>query len=124
MPLTNQEVRLKLLGPAIGIVIGVVFCLSYMLLTIAVGVLNPNPQGQDKDALLFTVLALGTVGTLHIGGMIVGAVAMFRGKGLQMAWIGSIAALLPCSPCCLFCIGFGIWGIVVLCDPRVSRALK
>jgi hypothetical protein len=57
-------------------------------------------------------------------GMLVGVVSLFRGKGLPMAWTSVVCAILPCNPCFLISLGFGIWGIVVLCDSRVTRAMQ
>ena len=36
----------------------------------------------------------------------------------------AVAPAMPCNPCCFIGIGFGIWGIVVLCDPRVTQAMQ
>jgi hypothetical protein len=55
--------------------------------------------------------------------MVLGAIAMFRGRNSTAAWAGSIAAVVPC--CVAFPLGvpFGIWAIVVLYDPYVELVL-
>jgi hypothetical protein len=127
-PLTPEDVRMKLLGPAIGIVIGAVLCLFYVGLTLIGLSVNNNQQIPADEAGRIGYYA-GVVGvivamTLPSLAMLIGSVAMFRGKGLPLAWTGAIAAVMPCNPCCLISLGFGIWGIVVLCDPRVSQAMR
>lgn len=127
-PLTTDEVRMKLLGPAIGIVIGAILCLSYVGLTlIGLSVNRNQPIPVDEAGRIGYYI--GMVGaivamTLPSLAMLIGSVAMFRGKGVPLAWTGAIAAVMPCNPCCLISLGFGIWGIVVLCDPRVSQAMR
>ena len=128
-PLTAEDVRMKLLGPAIGIVIGAILCLSYVGLTLLGLAVNPNQPGIPADEAGRIGYYIGMIGaivamTLPSLGMLGGAAAMFRGKGLTLAWIGAVSAVLPCNPCCLISLGFGIWGIVMLCDPRVSQAMQ
>ncbi len=127
-PLTADDVRMKLLGPAIGIVIGAILCLGYVGLTLIGLSVNPNQPIPQDDAgrIGYYVGMVGAIiaMTLPSLAMLVGSVSMFRGKGATMAWVGAIAAVLPCNPCCLINLGFGIWGIVVLCDPRVTHAMR
>lgn len=127
-PLLPEEVRMKLLGPAIGIVIGGVLCLGYAGLTLIGMLVNVNqPFPADDAGRMFLYVWMAVVVfamTLPSLAMLFGSVAMFRGKGLPLAWTGAIAAVMPCNPCCLISLGFGIWGIVVLCDPRVAQAMR
>jgi hypothetical protein len=126
-PLTTEQLRMKLLGPAIGIVIGAVFCLGYAAFTSVVFVLShiDGPAPAD-DALAHSIgvfLGLTAVFLPSIG-MLAGSMALFLGKPKWLAWVAVICAVLPCNPCCVINLGFGIWGIVVLCDPRVSQAMQ
>lgn len=127
-PLTTDDVRMKLLGPAIGIVIGALLCLGYVGLTIIGLSVNQNrPMPADEAGRIgYYVGMVGAIiaMTLPSLAMLIGSVAMFRGKGLSLAWTAAIAAVMPCNPCCLISLGFGIWGIVVLTDPRVSQTLR
>jgi hypothetical protein len=118
-PLSPEDVRMKLLGPAIGIVIGAILCLGYIGLTIIGMLINE----EDRIPVVSIVIGIG-IATLPSLAMLVGSVAMFRGKGPTLAWTAAIAAVMPCNPCCLISLGFGIWGIVVLCDPRVTHAMR
>jgi hypothetical protein len=45
-----------------------------------------------------------------------------RGWGLSMA--GAIAAIIPCSGCCILGLPIGIWAIVVLIDADIKRAFN
>lgn len=127
-PLSPEEVRMKLLGPAIGIVIGAMLCLSYIGLTVVGMSVNQNQAipADDAGRIGYYVGVVGVIVamTLPSLAMLAGSVAMFRGKGVLLAWTGAIAAVLPCNPCCLISLGFGIWGIVVLCDPRVTHTMR
>lgn len=122
-PLTDAEVRIKLLGPAIGLVIGGFLSLGYVGLTVLGLSVNPNQGIPADDRLVFVILLMVAM-TLPSLAMLAGSVAMFRGKGVLLAWTGAIGALIPCNPCCLISLGFGIWGIVMLCDPRVTQAMR
>ena len=127
-PLEPTDVRMKLLGPAIGIAIGAMLCSGYVGLTLIGLLINPQPNiPQDEAARIGYYIGLvGAVVAmaLHSLGMLVGCVALFRGKGTTMAWIGVVCAVLPCNPCCLISLGFGIWGIIVLSDPNVKKVMQ
>ncbi|MDP8924982.1 MAG: hypothetical protein M3O34_19215 [Chloroflexota bacterium] len=43
-----------------------------------------------------------------------------RSWGVAMA--GAILAIVPCGPCCLLGLPFGIWAILVLIDDEVKQA--
>lgn len=54
-----------------------------------------------------------------------GAVAMMRRSSYFFAWVAAVLACIPFfSPCYVLAIPFGIWGIIVLCDPQVRRGFK
>lgn len=54
---------------------------------------------------------------------IAGGVALIRGRGIRLAWAGSIAAFIPlCGPCLGLSIPFAIWVVVLLLDPDVKNA--
>ena len=128
--LTADQARSRLLGPAIGMTVGAIFGLGYLCFSIGISLMNGNlmrnaPQDDgERAAFLFGMILVFVVMGLPSLLMLLGALAMFRGKGLVLAWTGAIASLLPCSPCCILGLGFGIWGIVTLSDPRVSRIMK
>lgn len=129
-PMTSDQARGKLLGPAIGLCVGALFCLGYLVLSIGVSLANGDlmreaPQdGGERAAFMFGMIAVFVAMGVPSLLMLAGAFAMFRGKGLVLAWTGAIAAVLPCSPCCFVGMGFGIWAMVVLSDPRVKQMMK
>ena len=58
-----------------------------------------------------------------IGILVTGGAACMLGRKLRgLAIVGSIAAMLPCGPCCLLGIPFGIWSLVVLQNADVADA--
>jgi predicted Zn finger-like uncharacterized protein len=126
VPLTTEQVRLKLLGPAIGIVVGAIFCLAYAVfnaVVLVVGRVN-LPNANDDMSYYLGMFFGATMIFLPSVGMLVGSIALFRGQPKWLAWVAVISSVLPCNPCCFINLGFGIWGIVVLCDPRVSQAMQ
>jgi hypothetical protein len=128
--LTPDEVRGKLLGPAIGITLGGLASLGLVGLLTVLVLMDTNfhqevqQDGQAEAIGAYVVFAL-FVGFASLTPIVslVGAVAMFRGRGLVAAWAGAIASVLPCSPCFFVGAAFAIWGMVVLSDSRVSSAL-
>lgn len=130
--LSRDEIRAKLLGPAIGIAIGAVLGILgvawfAIMLLLDDGFHRDLQAGGDPAATFFAYLFLAVLGFIFIVPCIVslvGAWAMFRGRGLIAAWSGAIATLLPCAPCWLPFAAFAIWGMVVLNDPRVQQGMK
>jgi hypothetical protein len=107
--------------------------LAYAVLSITLqvtGNAGPNPFMNPQQANDPAAKAGERVGKVIGGVMIVAwALIVFFG-GLQMknlknrgfALFSAVWAMLPCSPCCLLGIPFGIWALVVLSDERVKRA--
>ena len=67
----------------------------------------------------------------HVGFMLLDIVVIFGSynilklKNKAMAMTGAIIACVPCcGPCWFVSIPFGIWALVVINDPHVSRAFK
>jgi hypothetical protein len=132
--LTKEEVRQKLLGPAIGITLGAILCVGLILL---MGVAIWMDEGFHRDLqqggqnnpgevvfayIFFFLFGLFCAAPSFIS--LIGAWAMYRGHGLVAAWIGAIAAVLPCNPCFFIGAGFAIWGMIVLNDPAVQDAMR
>jgi hypothetical protein len=53
-----------------------------------------------------------------------GAYQMKTLKSYPLAMTGAIAAMLPCSCCCVIGLPIGIWAIVVLLKPAVKQAFE
>jgi hypothetical protein len=130
-PLTIEEIRGKLLGPAIGMALGAVLSIGMIAFFVIAIISSPdfqqdaqNPNAGDFIAGCVVLFIMAAVGTLPSFLSFVGAYAMYRGKGKVAAWVGAAASLVPCNPCFFIGAGFGIWGMVALNDPRVSAGMK
>ena len=65
----------------------------------------------------------GTVVAIALNGVaLVGANKMRKLENYPLALTAAIVMVLPCSPCCVLSLPFGIWALVVLCDPQVRDA--
>ncbi len=53
--------------------------------------------------------------------LLIGGFLMMQARGLAMAWITSVVALLPCTSCCILTLPIGIWAMVVLSRDEVKR---
>lgn len=130
--LSREEIRGKLLGPAIGLALGAILgmlCVAWLGVALMLDdeFHRDLQAGGDPAATFFAYLIfaiLGFVFTVPSIVSLVGAWAMFRGRGVVAAWSGAIAMLLPCSPCWIPFAAFSIWGMVVLNDPRVQQGMK
>ena len=57
--------------------------------------------------------------------IIVGAVKMKRLRSHGLCTAACILAVIPCiGPCFILGIPFGIWGLIVLNDPKVRQAFR
>lgn len=130
--ISREAVRPKLLGPAIGLTLFSVLGLGFMSM-VALGmaidpdaILDEAPQDPAEQAGFY-----GFFFVYFIGGLltrliqIAGAIALFRVRWYGVAMAGLICALLPCDVyCCIFCLPFGIWGLIVLNNPQVKAAFQ
>lgn len=125
-PFSREDARSRLLGPAIGIVAGALFCFVYAALaTLRVFIMPPRIPPELGPAFYYLV-AIGTIVVMALPSlcMFAGSHALFTATRPWLAWVAVIAAVMPCNPCCFISIGFGIWGIVVLSDQRVTQAMQ
>lgn len=128
----NASARSKTLGPAIGLyVIGGIWFL-YGLWNAAI-VLSGQvpmqpPAGANEAARMGH--AVGFYGAafgipLLTAIVLVGAFCLQTCRGYAMAIIGCVLASIPlCSPCLIFGMPFGIWGLIVLNQDDVKRAFR
>ncbi len=117
-----------LLVPAIFLLVLSALFLGLLLLSLPGQVLRlskidaSTPEGMGE--LMGAVVAL----VAWVGWMlaiIAGSTCMLRMKGIAGAWIAAIAAVVPvCSPCVVLGIPFGIWAIVLLCQPEVRARFR
>lgn len=87
----------------------------------------PPMYAMNPDAMRLIQEFSGTAGfTLRLIGIavgvliIVGALKMQKLRGRGLATTAAILAMIPCSPCCVLGLPFGIWALVVLSKPEVQ----
>jgi hypothetical protein len=128
----------KLMIPAIGLIGIAILSLGWIALSTLNALLTPMPdqfaaQGNAPEAeaarmgyMIGYVVAVAGLplvgGPLNIG-VIFGAIQMLRMKGWGTAKAGAMAAIVPCSLCCLN-MPLGIWALVVLNQPDVRRQFR
>ena len=131
LPLTAEEVRQKLVGPAIGMLLGAALCIGVVAFFAAIiwfdkdfheDIKGPNNADTAGAYIAFAFFIL--VGIVPSLLSLLAPWAMFRGRGVVTAWLGAIAGLLPCNPCFFVSAGFSIWAMVVLSDPRVNKGMQ
>jgi hypothetical protein len=92
----------------------------------AAGVEMPGTEGFSRELPPGVNAAiLVTSGVLQVGLAIlmwVGATRMARLQSWGLSLAAAIAALLPCSCCCILGLPLGIWAIVILAKPDVKAA--
>ena len=86
---------------------------------------NPNPQAANAQAFGNAVGAAfyGVWGLLAIAMSTVtllGGLKLKRLSGMGLAMTGAILALVPCSPCVILGLPFGIIAIIAMNDPEVT----
>jgi hypothetical protein len=128
-PLTLDEIRQMLLGPAIGMAVGAVVCIGIVTLFTVLILMDADfhkeiqgPNQADTIGVYAVFAFFVFMGIAPALVTLFGSWSMLVGRGLVSAWIGAIAGLL--NPCCLISGGFAIWGMVILSDPRVSAGMK
>lgn len=130
VPLTREQVRIRLLGPAIGLGISAAFWLMYVALVGVVSFIDSTRiSGARPDMDLAQIV--GTIVGMLLGLvlfsvpavlMLVGAVQMLRVRSYRWCWVSVITGVLPCTFCLPLSLPFGIWGMVMLYDARVKLA--
>ena len=123
----------KLMIPAIALILISVLTIGYFAFTALNTLVNPLPpevqrglQGDPEAAVMaykIGAVAAAAVAALINIGVVAGAVQMIRLRGWGTARGGAIAAIVPCSLCCLN-IPFGIWALIVLNQPDVRRMFQ
>jgi predicted Zn finger-like uncharacterized protein len=126
----EEEAKAAVSGPAIALMIAGILGLVMGGLNIIVAVVNlagggGGPGGGNPDPANLVGQVIGAFVSLIWGGIVTaGAVQMKRLHGFGSAMTASIVALLPCNPCCLLGLPFGIWALVVLNRQEVKDAFS
>lgn len=122
---TREDARIRLLGPAAGILVTVAVGLAFLTMFLAGIVFDPQvlkgmPQGQGIELVLTLVFVGGILAHLV---QLVGAIAMLRVRGKKWAMLAIAASFVPCNfYCCWLAFPFAVWGTVVLANPDVRAA--
>jgi hypothetical protein len=122
-------------GPALGLMITAGLALLFVLLSLVmniagVGMGSLGGMGGGSAAtdqyismmsggvgIVSNLLALGLYGFVLWGAM---QMKQLRKWNISMG--ASIAAMLPCSCCCIIGLPIGIWSLIVLLKPEVKSA--
>lgn len=125
---SRDEARLRLLGPAIGLAIFSLLWLGYWVFVLIVMAVDGDltPEAGDPAEFVGTLIGMAlALGLFTLPGLVslFGAVQMFRVKMYGACWAACICGVLPCT-CVFLAIPFGIWGMVVLSNPRVKLAFR
>lgn len=130
--LTPEQARMRLMIPAIGMIVLAVIGLGFMaLIGIAVAA-DPGEIFDDADqdqagrvgviAFFFSYFTLGLLSRVL---QLLGAISMLRLRGYTLALIGAISAIIPCEVyCCLPCFPLGIWALIVLNNAQVKAVFR
>ena len=123
----QQDPAGRVSAPAIGLMaaggLSAAFTLLWMLI-FAIGgtAVIADPEARDALPGIGVLLGFGAIKlvldllTLYAGWQM----RQLRSWGICLA--GSIAAMLPCSVCCILGLPMGIWAVIVLIDNEVKRA--
>lgn len=82
---------------------------------------------EVAEQLVPVVIALGIIGVSCLVGLflVYGGWKLHQGESWMLGAIASGLAMVPClSPCCIFGLPAGIWGLMVLLDPEVKLAFE
>ncbi|MCI0359858.1 MAG: hypothetical protein L0211_15380 [Planctomycetaceae bacterium] len=123
--LSRDDARIRLFGPAVGILFTVAIGTGFLLMFLAGILSDPKvarvmPKEMGFEVFLALVF---TGGFLSHGLQLVGAIAMLRVRGKVWAMLGTAASFIPCNfYCCWLALPFAIWGAIVLANPDVRAA--
>jgi hypothetical protein len=119
----------RVVAPAIGLMaaggLSAAVTLLWMLI-MAVGgtAVIADPEARDALPGIGVLLAIGAVKlaldllTVYAGWQ------MRQVRNWNLCLAGSIAAMLPCSVCCILGLPMGIWALIVLIDNDVKQAFS
>ncbi len=129
---SRQRAKSAVLAPAIGLMVsgGFGILVAVAILLINLGVINLLADANDDEAAAGKAQWVGSQAR-SIRGVFSAAcwgIALLGG-GIQMKNLSNyktvlsscILAMLPCNPCCLLGIPFGIWGLVAINRWDVKR---
>jgi hypothetical protein len=120
----RQDVASLVNPPAISLMVIGGLGLAYGVLAVVVNLSGLN-AGQFKNAAQQTGGVIGAFLCLIWGAVVLmGGLKMKSLTSWGSALTGVIFAMLPCNPCCLLGLPFGIWALVVMQRPEVKEAFR
>jgi len=121
---TQRMVQNKVDGPATGLmIVGGLGCLIFGILALVALMRVPGFRPGPPPLGGFEVLIAYALGLARSVTICYGASAMKKLQGRSLAMTAAVLSVIPClSGCCILDIPVGIWALVVLNDPYVSRA--
>jgi hypothetical protein len=135
----KDNVRGKLMGPAISLLIVTGLSILYWLFSILMGMVGmassaSNPDLQEAEELMgpgFVTAVQGGSMAVSVAFLLlqlvvlIGAIRMLQVRSWGLCLAACIVAVVPCvSPCLILGIPFGIWGLVVLMREDVKLAMR
>ena len=128
---TIQEVKGRVLGPSIGMMVASGLSLLYsafnLIVILATGVeqINADLPEDFPVEFMYIIFAVIMVFASLIPLMTLwGSFQMLRLRSYTFAMAAAILSLLPCTGCCILSMPFGIWALIVLNDVHVKSAFR
>ena len=131
----NEAIKKKVVGPAIGLIVTASISILFLLMgqcfniwLLASGTVDrfedPQAIGMSKEGQIAVRMSWNLLMIITSAVIIYGSVKMIKLKSYGAAKTACILALIPCfGPCFVLGIPFGIWGLVVLNDIHVRKAM-
>jgi hypothetical protein len=129
--MASQQVQ----GPAMGLLVtaglALLFTVLGLVMNIAgvgMGSLGSMAGGSAATDQYMSMMSGGVgivvslLGLALYGFVVWGALQMKQLRNWNIAMGASIAAMLPCSCCCIIGLPIGIWSLIVLMKPEVKSA--
>ena len=122
-PMEKEYARGRLKIPAIVLI--VLAALTAILRVVAVVIALQRAGNNGAPPMVLPEMVGHGIGLLLTIAVLVGCFKMLKVESYSGAMTAAIISVIPvCSPCLVLGIPFGIWAIIVLCDPRVKAAFK
>jgi len=113
-----KDVSAEVKAPAWSLIVLGALNLGLAVIMFIGGLLVGFFEDDDAFVCVFLSLPMYPIGIL----MLIGALNMRKLTSYRMAFIGAVAALVPLSPWWFFSLPVGVWALLVLRKPRVSKA--
>lgn len=133
----NEAARAIVKLPAMILMILSIIAIFFAILAIGLNIFGVGmtafmPEGQADQQETVAIWMQGITGIIWqifsvamYSFMVYGCKKMMALESRAIALTTLILAVIPCcSPCCIFSMPFGIWGLVVMFNPVVKTSFK